>query len=112
MYRELAILALLTAPVFGQEVLPWSDPQVAAIWPESVGLGDKLDILVFKNDRVELQIQDGFAICGNKGRCPGRMIEGGQVVGEIRVCSDSDSYELRDRYFTACGVEYYLAPGD
>ena len=110
--RALAILALLAAPSGAQEVLPWSDPGAAAIWPEHVGLGDKLDILVFKNDWVELQIVDGFAICGNQGRCPGRMIEGGQVVGEIRVCSDSDSYELRDRFFTACGVEYSLAPGD
>lgn len=78
-----AILPLiLAAPAMAQEVLPWSDPRAAQIWPEHVGMGNNLKVLVFKNDRIELQVLHGFAICGNRGRCPGRMIENGVVWGK------------------------------
>lgn len=112
MFKALAILALLAGPAAGHEIMPWSDARAAAIWPEHVGMGDKLQIMVFKNEWVELQVLHGFALCGDRGRCPGRMIENDVVVGEIRVCSDSSTYRLEDRFFKACGQEFYLPPGD
>jgi len=109
------MLALMALPAAAQEIVPWDDPRAAEIWPEHLGLvgktGSPLKIISFQNQFYEIQIVHGWAACG-RNSCPAKFIEDGFVVYQDSVCSNSDTYRLRDRWFHHCGDELYLPPGD
>lgn len=95
--------------------LHFDNPAARPFWedfaPLAAAAGDPLEVHHFRNQWVELQVLHGWAACG-RNACPARMIENGMVVSEFLVCSDSSTYVLEDRFFRACGIEHYLAPGD